>query len=748
MSLSSIFYRPGHALAIGLVGTFAALSSPFLSYAQETPAIALVDANKLASQVTIHRDAYGVPHIFGQTDQSVVFGYGYAQAEDYFWQVEDVYILALGRYSEVHGPKGLNSDLLNRAFEIVPRSQRDFAALDKESQRLYAAFVAGINLYLETHPTVRPRLIHKFQPWHVLAYCRHVALELSYRFTGLSPDYFPRRNPQIWTATGSNGWAISGQRTKSGHPMLLSNPHVPWFGFAQLMEVHLQSNGGPNGQAWNFIGAGFYGCPMPAMGHNERLGWTLVTNEPDIADTWRIRFTHPDNPLAYEYDGGWRTAEAWKETILVRKPRNMEKREFEFRKTHHGPIVQREDDKTMLAANISGLFEIIPMRQSIQMVKAQNLAEFRNALAMMQILYMNVLYADCDGNLQFIYTGRVPRRNPDFDWSQPVEGNNPATEWLGFHSLDEMPQVLNPAAGFLQNCNSTPLITTDGDNPRLEDFPSYMIGDADQYRRRALRSLEILRTLNNISFEQWQQAAFDTEVYWARQELPKFAQKFQELEQNDPTLAARVRPYLEHLLAWDAKITADSTAATLCHAWYDQLYGRGYPGEQMREKYVDKPPEQLAALARAADRLLTMHGKWQVPYGELYRTQRRPRTADLADARFNDEGPSIPSLGGHGPMGVIFTQYYSPSLDIPWIIKQRKRYGLVGTSYLAAYEFSPEGVRGASLVPFGTNGNPASPHFSDQATLVTQRKMKPELFKKQHVVRDAVRSYHPGQEQQ
>ncbi len=704
-----------------------------------------VDVDELAARVTIHRDAYGVPHIFGRDDESTVFGFGYAQAEDFFWQVEDVYILALGRYSEVHGPKGLNSDLLNRAFEIVPRSRRDYEALDATSRRLYAAFVAGINHYLATHPEVRPRLIRRFEPWHVFAYHRHVALEMTFRFTGLQGGFLPRRNPRIWAATGSNGWAISGQRTKSGHPMLLANPHMPWFGFAQMLEAHLHSEGGPAGTAWNFTGAGFYGAPMLVMGHNERLGWTLVTNEPDIADTWRVRFADPDNPLAYQHGDRWRTAETWRETIRVRKTRGIEERSFEFRKTHHGPIVRREDDGAMLAARIAGLMEVVPMRQSLQMIKSQNLAEFRQALGMMQILYMNVLYADCDGNIQFVYTGRVPRRNPRFDWSQPVDGNDPATEWLGFHSLDELPQVVNPAAGFVQNCNSTPLITTDGDNPRLEDFPPYMIGDADQTRRRALRSLELLRAMNDVTFDQWQQAAFDTEVYWARHELPRYAEKFQQLEKDDPDLAGRVRPYLDHLLAWDARIVADSTAAPLCHAWYEQLYGRGYPGETMRAIYVDQPAKQFKALVRAADRLGRMHGDWQVEYGEIYRSQRLSRLADLVDARFDDSAPSLPSLGGHGPMGAIFTQYYSPSIEIPWVISQHRRYGMVGTSYLAAYEFAPEGVRGASLVQFGASGDRASPHFFDQAELLSQRQMKPELFTKQQVLHGAVRSYHPGE---
>lgn len=703
------------------------------------------DAATLAQRVTIHRDAYGVPHIFGEDDESVTFGFGYAQAEDFFAQVEDVYILALGRYSEVHGPRGLNSDLLNRAFEIVPRSKRDFATLDPTSQRLYAAFVAGINHYLDTHPEVRPQLIHRFEPWHVLAYCRHVALEMTFRFTGLSSSYLPRRNPQIWTATGSNGWAIHGERTASGHAMLLANPHMPQFGFAQLMEAHLHSAGGDGGQPWNFIGAGFYGSPTLVLGHNDQLGWTLVTNQPDIADTWEERFTDPNRPLAYEYDGSWREATEWQETIVVRKTHGDERRTFTFRKTHHGPVVERVSDQVQLSAQIAGLFDTVPMRQSLAMIRARDREEFRAALGMMQILFMNVLYADCEGNIEFVYTSRVPRRDPAFDWSRSVAGNDPATEWQGLHALAELPQVLNPSAGFLQNCNSTPLEVSDGDNPQLADFPSYMIGDAQRHTRRSLRSKELLRAMRQVTFDQWQAAAFDTAVYWARTEFPRFAAELTQLEQTDPQLAARVRPYLDHLLDWDCRITTDSTAATLCHAWYELLYGPGYPGETLRRSYRDRPDKQLAALAHAAESMQELHGDWRIPYGKLYRTQRQPQLIDLAAPRFDASRPSLPSVGGHGPMGVILTEYYTPSLRLPPLINQTRRYGIVGTSYLAAYEFAPEGVRGASLVPFGANSDINSPHFFDQAQLLADQRLKPELFRPADVQAAAVRSYHPGE---
>jgi acyl-homoserine-lactone acylase len=296
----------------------------------------------------------------------------------------------------------------------------------------------------------------------------------------------------------------------------------------------------------------------------------------------------------------------------------------------------------------------------------------------------------------------------------------------------------------VQNCNSSPFIATDGDNPRPEMFPPYLVTDADVRNRRALRSLEILRGVKNATLEDLQAAAFDTEVYWARQELPKYAQALQELRGVDARAADKVRPYLEHLLAWDGRVTADSTAATLCTAWYELLYGPGYPGEEMRESLADDPAAQLAALVSAAEKLHELHGDWRVPYGAMHRIQRRANVADLIDARFSDTGASLPCVGVHGPMGAAFTEYYSPSVVIPLVISQRRRYALVGTSYLATWEFAPEGVRGASLVPLGVSGNPTSAHYFDQAPLLSERRLKPEYFTKQQVERHAVRSYRPG----
>ncbi|HEV3005523.1 MAG TPA: penicillin acylase family protein, partial [Pirellulales bacterium] len=210
----------------------------------------VIVASQLAGDVIIYRDSFGVPHVDGRDDEATVFGFAYAQAEDNFWQVEDTYLLCTGRYAEAHGPEGLNSDLLNRAFEVVPKSRAYYKCLAPHLKSLCEAYVAGLNHYLETHPQVRPRLIATFEPWQVLACGRHLMLELTFRYTRLHSNYMPRMNPNIAAATGSNAWAIAPSRTRSGHAMLFANPHQPWFGFGQLYEAHLRS-----GEGWNFSGA-------------------------------------------------------------------------------------------------------------------------------------------------------------------------------------------------------------------------------------------------------------------------------------------------------------------------------------------------------------------------------------------------------------------------------------------------------------------------------------------------------------
>jgi penicillin amidase len=580
-------------------------------------------------------------------------------------------------------------------------------------------------------------LNERYEPWHVMAFGRQAMLELCYRYTRLSNTFLPRRHPPIWSASGSNGWAIGPKRTKSGAAMLMSSPHLPWFGFSTIYEAHLRS-----GQGWEFCGAAFFGNPNMSFGHNRSLGWTLTTNEPDIADVWVETFDDPTNPLAYRYAGGYRNATEWTTTIRVKSGSGTTDRQYTLRKTHHGPVVRHEGGSKYLAARIAGLNKVVMLPQCMRMVRAQNYSQFRAALDMQQFPMMNMVYADREGNIAYQYNGLVPRRDDRFDWSQPVDGADPRTEWRGIHPVSDLPHLLNPADGFLQNCNSSPFTTCETGNLHPTDFPRYMCEDAGDDKRRAKMSRQLLGAMNEVEMQGVIAAAFDTTVYWAQTSLPHYQRRFEQLRRDNPQLATEVEPYLSHLADWDCRITRESTQATLCAAWYEELFGAGYPAETLLPQYVESPEKEFVALKVAATRLATTYGDWRVAWSDVYRSQRHPHCVDLLSLPFDDRSPSLPSLAGPGPMGVIFTQYYSPTLRIPFVRTLNKRYGIVGTAYLAVYEFGNL-VRGASAINFGVSGDPGSPHFADQAKLLSDKRLKPELLDWQEIKR-ACRGYLPG----
>ncbi|HKX30897.1 MAG TPA: penicillin acylase family protein, partial [Blastocatellia bacterium] len=661
---------------------------------------------KIAQSVTIYRDTWGVPHVYGPSDYSVMFGFIYAQCEDNWWQIEDSYIQALGRASEVYGDRMLVADLINRAFEISRLSQAEYEKLSPQSKELCRAVSDGYNYFLEKNPQVKPRLLTKFEPWYPIAFGRFAQYQLfiyrrlgikeaetlaaipevqangkaggSGRLNGLNGRDFERlsnsSDPWEASAIGSNMWAIMPKKSASGRAMLFINPHQPFFGPGQWIEGHVHSDSG-----WNMTGATFPGSPFPSIGHNDYLGWSHTVNVPDVIDAWTEQFDDPKNPLKYRYGSGFRTATQWSDSVRIQTPGGLVTKTFKFRKTHHGPVVAVRDGRP-LSVRMAMYEEGGQMEQRYLMSKARNFKEFKAAMSRLAIPMFNTMYADREGNIWYCYYGAVPKRDPKYDWSQPVDGSIPGTEWRGYHALDELPQVFNPSTGWTQNCNATPfLATAEGaaDNPDPAKYPAYMVPEPDNSRSRISR--RILSERPQFTFEDWERAAFDNRCIEAETLIPALAAEWERLKAADPAKAAATAEAIETLKAWNGRAEIDSVAMSVFALW---AFTRTQP--QTRAATRDLPFPDLAILELTLGNLAKSWGTWKVKWGELARLQR-VHTSGLLE-RFDDNKYSVPVPGGPGEyVGIVFN-FYTPT-ETPIAKGLKRLYGQIGHSFVSVVEF-------------------------------------------------------------
>ncbi|SFG68110.1 Acyl-homoserine lactone (AHL) acylase PvdQ [Algoriphagus hitonicola] len=692
-----------------------------------------------AKQVEIIRDDFGVPHIYGKTDADAVFGLLYAQCEDDFRRVERNYIWAIGRLAELEGEGAIYSDLRAKMYMTEEEAKEAYESAPDWLRELCQAFADGVNYYLHTHPEVEPKVITRYEPWFPMYffegsiggdieristrriqafYENEEALALSKYGDGLHhPD--PYEEPK-----GSNGIVVSGELTESGNAMLLINPHTSFY---FRPEVHVVSEEGLNA-----YGAVTWGQFFVYQGFNEKTGWIHTSTFVDFIDEFEEEIVQEGNKLHYRYGDEVRSVDSVKVSLDYLVGDSLQSQDFTFYRTHHGPITHKIDDK-WVATKINW-DPVNALIQSFTRTKLANYEEFREMMDIRTNSSNNTVFADSEGNIGYFHGNFIPKRSPDFDFSRPVDGSDPNTDWQGLHTVDESITILNPATGWIQNCNSTPFTAAGPYSPKREDYPPYMAPDQENFR--GIHAVVLLENAKNLTLDSFRELAYDPFIPAFARLIPALITAHQKQGGNPETQKA-----IAILSDWDFRTGKESVATSLAH-FYANNYQREFRDlnqltENEKLEAHSDPQVQKNMVAVLEETLRQMEedfGTWDTPWGEINRFQRLSGDIDL---KYDDDQPYIPVGMASGRWGALASFGASTKEGT------KRLYGSSGNSFVAVVEFG-EKVRAKSILAGGQNSDPKSPHFLDQAQRYADGDFKDVAFYSEDVQKRAKEKYHPG----
>ncbi len=604
----------------------------------DSPSHEFVRWEKQARNVTITRDDWGIAHVVGKTDADAVFGAIYAQAEDDFNRIETNYLNSIGRLAEAEGERAIWSDLRQRLFINDQEIKRQYLESPEWLRKLMNAWADGLNYYLATHPNVKPRVITKFEPWMPLTFSEGSiggdieSVDLGRLRAFYDKGFVAVQEPEDVTKepSGSNGIAISPANTKNKKALLLINPHTSFFFRSELQMT--------SGEGLNAYGASTWGQFFIYQGFNEHCGWMHTSSEVDAIDEFIETIVRKDGKVSYKQGTAERPMVVREIMIGVKTASGIVERKFPTYHTHHGPVVRAEGDKWVTVGLMNE--PVKALMQSYGRTKAKSYTEFKKVMELQANSSNATLYADADGNTAYFHPNFVPRRDPKFDWTRPVDGSDPASDWKGLLSFDELPNLKNPSSGWVYNSNNWPWSAAGPSSLKQADFPRYV--DSGTESARGLHAIRVLENKTDFTLESLNAAAYDSYLPWFEKTIPALVKAWDDTPATDP-LKSKLADQVAILKAWDNRWAANSVATSLAIFWAEDVVRRvGFSQGLMPQENVAKNGKReqlLQSLAAASDRLTADFGKWQTPWGEINRFQRL--TGDIAHP-FNDAGPSIP----------------------------------------------------------------------------------------------------------
>lgn len=695
-----------------------------------------------ARRVTIIRDNWGIPHIYGKTDADAVFGMMYAQCQENFRKIERAYLEKLGRLSELEGKDYLLQDIKMRLLYDTAAAIADYHQSPPWLKVLLQAFSDGIQYYLHKHPQTKPLLLSRFEPWYPLLFTDGAYIasqtgglqtedlkalfekELMVQSTNFATD-------RLTAPVGSNAFAVAPSHTADSSTLLYINPHVTFY---FRTEMHIVSEEGLNA-----YGAVTWGQFFVFQGFNEHCGWMHTSSAVDAADLYEEKIVKKGDSLFYAYDGKMKPVQQKQLKLFFKEGDSRHERTLTTYATHHGPVIGLRNNKWLsLKANNRSLNGLI---QSWQRMKATGLPSFVKTLQLQGNPSTNTMYADSKGNIAYWHGNYIPKRAATVDPFVPLDGSTSQTEWQGFYQPDSLVHRINPEEGFLQNCNSSPFSVSGLNSIPKEKFPLYMAPEGENFR--SLHALQLLAqqkaptldSLIRIGHSPYL-AAFDTLLppLFAAYTISGMAQQYPALKEA-----------IDSLQRWDRAAATSSVATTLAIFWgwtvlLEQQEKAPVENEADHVKLVSRlirsatPEERLGALSRILASLQKGFGTWKLPWGQINRFQR---LGPSDGAAFDNNKPSLPVGFGPSYFGSL------PSYETVW--QGSQQYGVAGNSFVAAVSFGPR-LKAKSISTGGQSFDAASKHFTDQAALFCRGELKEVYFYKEDVLRHARKTYRPGDE--
>ncbi len=718
-----------------------------------------------AGNVTIIRDKWGIPHIYGKTDANAVFGLMYAECQEDFPRVEKNYLEVLGRQAEAYGESYLYNDVMMRLIYDSAAAVADYQKSPDWMHKLLDAFADGVNYYLYKHPAVKPLALKRFEPWYPLMFTDGSVSATSTGGLRVEEirDFYGGNMNRVSKASdvekmilmdrgikapgdgggdgraggvegsgGSNGFAVAGFRTASGNTELYINPHVPFY---FRLEVQLVSDEGLNA-----YGAVTWGQFFVYQGFNAHCGWMHTSSLADVADVYAEKVQRQADGWVYDYEGSTRPVVSRPFMVYYKRNDSVFAMPVTGYYTHHGPVLASRGGKWMSLREYNR--SLNALLEAWLITKANTFDEYQKAMDLRSNTTNNTVYADDQGNIAYWHGNFMPRRDTAYDWSLPVDGSIAATEWKGLHELDEIVHSYNPATGWIENCNSTPYSSSGRSSPVRGKYPAYMAPDGENFR--AVNAARLLAGANDFTLDSLTAKGYDHYLTAFDVLLPALFDAYGGAA--DSTRKA-LQDAIAVLQKWDRRSAARSVATTLAVEWGMRIL-RYAPRPGTSEAASDAVAMVHAALehSTAAQKtgelsavmadLRQRYGNWKIEWGDICRYQRL--TGKIVET-YDDRKPSW-------PVGLVASTFGElPSYVSRVMPGTSKRYGVSGNSFIAAVEFGKK-VTARTVVTGGESSDPASPHFTDQAAMYLNGKFKDVLFYPEDVKAGAVKIYHPGGE--